>query len=242
MNATAVRAVPFFIRLLPDEIIQMVDRVHNKFDPTSLQRVNAARDALEEEKDKGGQDEEDGEGKEDGFDALAEKKNWQVLFDKNSLWKRNIELKVDEIQSVKILGVNIQSDPSLVKMRVFMKDGSDVNTAFMSVSRSVAIKLKGEQRATITDLSLLTKDLSLRVTIPQDEKRVDEEITRITKAAKEVTLSETMKSFISNKTWLERLGFRDPVTKSINTEIIWIYLTIVGVISVLVVGVSYLMF
>lgn len=209
----------------------MVDRVYNKYGETQLYRVDATRDSLEEEKGKENPEEGEGEGKPSEF-ANIKKKDWQQLVDKNHLWKRNLTLKTEEVRAVKILGLNLKSDPSLIKLRIFLNDGREINTAFMSLERSRALKLQTGHESSVTDLKLLTSDQILRVTIPQDEQRVDDEITRVTKP--EVTLSETIKSLVARRSLLSALGVVDLKTNQVNKEILGIYITAAAVLTVIV--------
>lgn len=202
-------------------------------------RVDEARDSTDDQSGNAGT-EDQGEGETDNFKKLANKTDWNVLFDKKDLWRRNVEVKVEDIDKVKLLGVNLKTNPALLKIRIFLYDSTVINTAFLAVSRDVALKFKGASSASI-DINQLTKESSLWLTMPLNEADVDEEITRITATPKERTFSTTLKLLISKKTWLEKLGIQDPVSKSINREIMGVYITVVTLISAVTFAIVYLL-
>ncbi len=87
----------------------MVDRVEKT--NANLYRVDEARDSTDDQS--GNQTEGGDEAESDNFEKLANKTDWKVLFDKNSLWKRNVEIKVEDIDKAwtavgKKVGVNAQ--------------------------------------------------------------------------------------------------------------------------------------
>jgi hypothetical protein len=217
----------------------MVDKLdHLKYE-NQVYRVDAARDALEEEREES-QGEDGEEGKSDNFDKLKDGKELQSLFNKSHLWQRNIAIKTEDIDKIKLIALNINTEPSLLKIRVFLFDGTTIPTAFLSVSRSLALKLRSSKSQFI-EVNWLTREPVLRVTVPKNERDIDEEITKITHAPKEHTLSQTLKMFVSKKSWLQKLGLQDPVSMQINNEILWVYITIVALISVLSFGVLYML-
>ncbi len=215
----------------------MVDRVEKT--NANLYRVDEARDSTDDQS--GNQTEGGDEAESDNFEKLANKTDWKVLFDKNSLWKRNVEIKVEDIDKVKLIGVNLKTNPALLKIRVFLFDGSVINTAFMSISRDVALKFNSMKSATI-NVNQLTRESSLWLTLPVNEELVDDEITRVSVVPKERTFSTTLKMFIFKKTWMEKLGLKDPVSKSVNREIMGAYITIVALISAVTFAILYLLF
>lgn len=207
----------------------MVDHIPKITDQSF--RVHEAKDSTDDEGKKQ-QDQQDDDQQSDNFDKLSNKTDWSVLFDQHKLWDRNIEVKVEDIDRIKYLGLNIRSNPALLKIRVFLYDGNVINTAFLSISRSLGLTLKNNLKGSFIDVNQITADTILRLTVPKDEELVDEEITRITES-KEKTFSRTFKILISKKTWMEKLGIQDPVSKRINNEILWIYLTVFIVVSAL---------
>lgn len=215
----------------------MVDRI-DKIKP-DVYRVEETQDPLEEQRKQQEHEqteEEDG----DNFDRLAHKTDWQILFDKTNLWKRNVEVKVEDIDRIQFLGLNFKTNPSLLKIRVFLYDGQVINTAFLSVSRSLALKLRERKKSATIDVNLLTSDPVLHLTIPTDEEQVDEEITRITGGPREKSFSKSFKRLISKKTWMQKLGIQDPVSHGINREILGIYVTVLVVISAISFGILFL--
>lgn len=216
----------------------MVDNINKISD--NLYRVHEARDSADDEDQKRNtQDDDDGD--QDNFNKLSDKTNWKVLFDKTNLWNRNVEVKVEDIDRIKLMGLNFRTNPALLKLRVFLFDGSTINTAFISVSRSLALELKSKQGTSI-DVNKLTTENSLWLTLPTDETALDDEITRITEEQPERTFSEAVKMIISGKSLLQKIGLQDPVSKRTNYEILWIYLTVCSVVTVLVFTILFLRF
>lgn len=213
----------------------MVDQI-NKIHDNAF-RVHEAKDSTEEEEQRPSNEEADGE--PDVFDSLANKTNWKILFDKSNLWDRNVEVKIEDIDRIKLLGINLKTNPALLKLRVFLFDGEIINTAFLSVSRSLGLKIKNSKDASI-NVNDLTNERSLWLTLPTDENLLDEEITRITSIPKEVTLSQTFRMLISKRNWMQRFGIQDPVSRRTNMEILWIYVTVVLLIAFGVFTVLYL--
>ena len=218
----------------------MVDRVENRFEQPHLYRVDGTRDALEEERSKDGNEGED-EGEPDNFDKLRDSDDLRSLFNKAHLWQRNIEVKVEDIDKIKVLGVNLKTDPSLLKIRIFLYDGQVIPTAFLSISRELGFKVRSLKDTAFIDVNVLTKERVLRITMPKDESQLDEEITKITGTVKEKTFSQTFKRLISKKSWFERLGVQAPVSKKVNNEIVWVYITVIALITVLSFGIMYLL-
>ena len=218
----------------------MVDRVEKT--GANPYRVDETKEALDDEGSNNQDQGDENEGDADNFDKLNKKTNWKSLFDKSDLWQRNVEVKIEEIDRIKFLGINLNTNPALLKIRVFMYDGAEIHTAFMAISRVQAMQLKNFNSSAHIDVNLLTTEASLWLTIPHDEAAVDKEITKITKGLpKEWTFSQTFRMLVSRKTWIERLGIQDPVSKRINNEIVWVYLTSLTVASTIFFAVVYMM-
>lgn len=207
----------------------MVDRIE-KMSPDRY-RIEGARDALEDEGKNGGDDEGDEAGGKDSFDKLSDRTDWNILFDQEGLWQQNRQVAVEDVATIQFLGINLKTDPSLLKVRVVGRDGQVIPTAYLSVSRYQGLQLKNSEKLAILDVKKLTKERVLWITVPRDEKKLNDEITRLTRQPKERTFSQTFKNFISRKTWLQRLGIQDPVSQRLNSEILSIYVIFLVLLS-----------
>lgn len=215
----------------------MADRI-DKFDPSAgVYRVDATRDSLEEEKQN--QSGEEGEENQDSFDKLSEKTDWNLLFEKQNLWKKNIKIPVEDIASIKFLGVNIKTDPSLLNIRIALNDGQVLTQAFLPMARMQGFKFKSTPRLSELDVRQITAGPVLNVTIPADEEELNKEITKITLKPKagEVTFSQRVKNLIHRKSLIQKIGLQDPVSKNVNNEIVGIYVTILVVVVVVIFGI-----
>lgn len=219
----------------------MADRI-DKFDPNAgVYRVQETRDSLEEEQQNQGDDE--GDENRDSFDRLSEKTDWNLLFEQQNLWKKNIEIPVEEIASIKFLGVNIKTDPSLLNIRVALNDGQVLTQAFLPIARMEGFKFKSTPRLSDLNIKQITSGAILNVTIPANEEELNKEITKITRKPKtgEVTFSQRMKNLIHRKSLIQKIGLQDPVSKSVNNEIVGIYVTILVVVITVIFGI-YILF
>lgn len=213
----------------------MADRI-DKFDPNAgVYRVQETQDSLEEEEQKG---QEEGENdNQDTFNKLSEKTDWNLLFEKQNLWKKNIEIPVEDIASIRFLGINLKTDPSLLSIRVGLNDGQILTQAFLPITRLQGFKFKSMPRLSELNLNLITSGSVLRVTIPADDAAFNKEVTKIMRKpqkAKEVTFSQRVKNLIQRKSLMQKMGVQDPVSKNLNNEIVGIYVTIFMVILVIV--------
>lgn len=186
------------------------------------------------------QPEADTEEKGDAYDKLSEKTDWNILFDKSHLWQQSVDVPVEDILELKFVTVNLKTDPCLLQLKASLKDGSTYDPAFLSMSRASGLKLKNLPRGSRLPVGQVTRSRVLTLTVPKDEGRVREEITRVTRNPRERTVSYTLKRIVSRRSWLHRLGVRDPVSQRINAEIVWIYLTVLVLLAAFVFGISYL--
>ncbi|OVE81602.1 hypothetical protein BVY03_03095 [bacterium K02(2017)] len=204
-------------------------------------RVDEPKETLD---DDGGQrheaEEEDEQPQKDKFNQLNNNKDWRSLFDKSNLWQRNFEVKLEDIKKIKFLGLNLNTNPAILKIRVFLNDGHIIQVAFLSLSRTMALKIKKEAQTNI-DPNLLTNESSLWLTLPKDIQAVDDEITNIINTNQEKTFSQTFKMLVSKKTWLEKFGLQDPVSKRFNKEFLMIYITVIVVSLVVILSMIYLL-
>lgn len=123
------------------------------------------------------------EGK-DAYDALHEKTDWHLLFEKSRLWKQNIQIGRDEIADVLFQKINLKTDPSLLRVDIVLKDGATISPAFVSISRGVGFKIKNLKPGEAIPRDIILKDNFLRITIPADPKLfVQEETTQVEKPA-----------------------------------------------------------
>jgi hypothetical protein len=218
----------------------MVDRV-DKIRFPEIRRVNPNDSATDERKRRQQPNSEEEDEAGDGFDLLSERTDWHVLFDHPHLWQQNVEILAEEVKRIQYLGINLKTDPSLLKIRVDLHDGSVIPNAYLSVARSYALQLKNLQRLAPIELKRLTSSKVLWLTIPKDEKSLREEITRVTTNATNKTFSRTVKKYLTRSTWLQKLGIQDPVSRRVKTEIVWIYVTVVVVFCFFLFGMFYLM-
>lgn len=216
----------------------MVDFVPKVNPETDL--IQKTKDALDEEKRQGAE-EEDLQQEKKSSDQFG-KGELKGIFDKKSAWQKTIEIKVEDIDRIKFLGVNYKTDPSLLKIRVFLYDGSVINTAFLFVARTLALKLKNLASSAYIDVNWLTRESALKFTIPVDEKHADEEITRVTQGAGEKSFSQKLKNLIVQRTWAQKLGLKNPDTGELNVEIVWVYVTVLVLALAFVAGTVFLLF
>lgn len=212
----------------------MADRI-DKIDPNvGAYRVQETRDALEEEKQKQ-QDEEGEQDQRDSFDKLSEKTDWRLLFEQQNLWKKNIEIPVEEVATIKFLGINLKTDPSLLNIRIAFHDGHVISQAFLPISRTLGFKFKNVPRLADINIKHITMNSVMKVAIPVDEASLSKEITKITqKPKKEVTFSQRVKNLIQRKSFIQKIGLQDPVSKNVNNEIIGVYATLVVAIVAII--------
>lgn len=204
----------------------MVDFVPNIGPERNL--VEKTKDALEHQGRGGGQEEEafEQKEKEDRFGKRSGKDHLEAIFDKKNAWQKNVDVKVEDVDRVKFLGVNYKTDPSLLKIRIFLFDGSVIDTAFILIARPLALKLKNLTTSAFIDVNMLTRESLLKVIVPTDEAHADDEITRVTYGDSEKSLSKKLKDFIGKRTWAEKMGLKDSLNGEVRLEILAIYATV----------------
>lgn len=215
--------------------IDRIEKTNNE-----LFRVNETKDSLEEDGKKQSDTDEDGD--KDNFDKLSDKTDWNILFNKKQLWQRDQQVRCEDISKIKFLGVNLKTDPSLLKIRIFLKDGSMVPTAFLSIPRAMGLQIQHLNRAAMVSPQSLTQAEVLRITVPVDEQKMDDEITKITAAPQEHSFSKTLRRMVSKRSLLQRFGVQDPVSLRLNREVLVIYITVILLIIVLGFGVTFILF
>lgn len=202
----------------------MVNRIE-PIRPTEAHAVDKVRDDDERQQQQQNENDEEGEG--DAFDKLSEKTDWNILFEKSHLWQDSLDLEIRDIKEIKFVSVNLKTDPCLVQISVELKDGTRYANAFLSLARAIGLRMKNTPRGGRIPLGDLTRGRSITITVPKDENQVKEEITRVTRDPRERTVSYTMKKLPRSRPGLlVRLGLKNPVSRRINSEIVWIYLTV----------------
>ncbi len=143
----------------------MVDRI-DKTDRFEYWQVASSAEAHKDRGQGGDANEENKQSSRDGFASLGEATDWRLLFDKSKLWKRNIQVSRDEVKKVVFRKINLKTDPSLLRVDVELNGGETISPAFLSISRSVGLKIKNLQAGdTIPDDLIFQKDI-LSITTP----------------------------------------------------------------------------
>ena len=62
--------------------------------------------------------------------------------------------------------MNLKTDPSLLRIDIFLKGGEEISPAFLSISRILGLKMKSFNSGDEIPLNLLLVDNVLRITIP----------------------------------------------------------------------------
>ncbi|MBX7149104.1 hypothetical protein K1X76_08450 [bacterium] len=136
----------------------VVERI-DKLRETDYLRVDAS---AESQKDR---EQEDG-GQQDNFQGLSDKTDWKLLLDKSKLWKKNIQIPVDDIEVIYYRKVNLKTDPSLLRIDLTLKNGEKIAPAFLAISRMAALQIKDLKSGDPLKVANLTRDNILQVTIP----------------------------------------------------------------------------
>lgn len=201
----------------------MVERI-SKINPHEHARVDESKDATEDE----GQNSAEEQGDEpgdfapgDGFNRLQDKTDWKILLDHPQSQQKRIEVGVDDVAELKFLHINLKTNPSLLNLKVKLKDGSEFPSAYFSIARHMALSFQHADYGSRVDAADLTETEGLTFFVP-DVREVDDEVTRVTEPP-ERTFSQTMK-LLMRKTLLQKIGVQDE-TRHANPEIVWAYVT-----------------
>lgn len=217
----------------------MVDNI-NKIGSNPY-RVDEAKESMDDEEKRQGKqddDQQDSQKEHDAFDASQEQNRLRNLLAHTHPNQKEIEVPVQDIDQIKLLNVDISSEPAHLKMRVFLYDGAELPLAYLPVSRTLAMSLKSMQNK-LVDVSKITPDPKLWLTVPASgvkEHDWDEDVTRITKDVKEKSLSRTIKMYVKKKSLLQKLGIQNADSNSLNNEIFLVYLTILILVVLLTLG------
>lgn len=215
----------------------MVDRI-NKFHPHDHLRVDPNRDATEDEgKEQTAQEEEQEEQGDEFAKSSGEKENWKLLTNQAQLHQKKIQIPVEEISEMTFLDLNTKTNPSLIHVKIYQRDGLVYPSAYLALSRHEAITLQHMKKGQYLPITDITDSHVLSVLVP-DVEEYSEENSEATKekeiekseVTKEMTLSQTIKMIVK-KTWAQRLGWQDPETKSTNIEIVGVYVTILVILA-----------
>lgn len=166
----------------------------------------------------------------DAFQALSEKTDWELLFDKSRLWKRGIQVTDEEIERIVFRKINLRTDPSLLRVDVELKGGEIISPAFVSISRAVGLQIKnlgsGDQ---IPGEHVLNNNI-LYITVPANPKLFNEEEKRIGEESQKTSANEAEATIKKKKPLLEKklarlvsLGLVDPQTSRLRPEMLLVY-------------------
>lgn len=231
----------------------MVDRIQKPSD-TEYLRVEASA----ESEDRGGQDEEEQEEESstDEFSSFHEKTDWQVLFDKSKLWKKNIALSQDEIEQVIFRKVNLKTDPSLLRVDIVLSDGEVIAPAFMAISRMQGLQVKSIPSGQEIPLNKIFVGHTINITIPTNPELFQEKTPSAIKTSTKKTPSpsptppqtpaknlddtddtvteSTLTSLNPRLNWKDILKPVDPENQKIRLEIVSIYALIAVLLTLIV--------
>lgn len=209
----------------------MVDRI-GKISPPDHVRIEESKDATDDEGRRGGdgQDEEGSEGlPDDGFDRLQDRTDWKILLDHPQAQQKRVEVGVDDIAELKFLHANLKTNPSLLNLRVKLKDGSSFPSAYFSIARHMALSFQHSRYDSAVEAEDLTDGATLTFFVPDVRSDSADEVTRVTEPV-ERTFSQTVK-LLMKKTLLQKMGVQDPDTRHANPEIVWAYATAAVVVA-----------
>lgn len=219
----------------------MVERINKISGPDHI-RVDESKDATEDDgrKDQGG--EEEGEGappRGDAFDHLRDKTDWKILSEKARSQQKRIEVAIDDVAEMKFLHINLKTNPSLLNLKVRLKDGTSYPSAYFSIARHVALPFQHYQVNARIEAVDLTEANTVTFFVPDVRTDFRDEETRVTHVA-EKTFSQTVKMLV-RKTLLQKIGVQDSETRHANPEIVWAYVTAGVVIAAFLFAVWWLM-
>ena|SRR3990167_8624927 len=167
---------------------------------------------------------------QDAFQALGEKTDWELLFDKSRLWKRGIQVAKDEIEKVIFRKINLKTDPSLLRVDVELKGGETISPAFVSIYRAVGLKIKNIRSGDRVPEEYLLNNNILYITVPsnpklfiEEEKRIGEESKKTFADDGEATVKKTRPAGGKGLAGLIPPGIIDPQTNRLRPEMLLVY-------------------
>lgn len=173
----------------------------------------------ETHKDKGQGQEEN---HRDAYAALGEKTDWESLFDKSQVWKRNIQVFQEEIDAIIFKKINLKTDPSLLRVDILLKGGEKISPAFMAISRAIGLRIKNLKAGDVIPEEYVLQDNVLRITVPTNPKLFKDEDEQPKKAAQK-KLGEAEEATVKRKTqkaYANFLNLKDPETNQVRMEVV----------------------
>ncbi len=167
-----------------------IDRI-DKTDRREYWQVSAP---TESDKDKESSQGDAQEEHSDHFEAFGERTDWNILFDKSKLWKRNIQVLKEEIQKLIFRKINLKTDPSLLRLDIELIGGEIITPAFVAISRMNAFRIKHLKNGDIIPPDFLIKDGTLTVNIPTNPKLFEE--IKVKDTEKKIELNGKAKPFL----------------------------------------------
>lgn len=214
----------------------MVDRIDKSIrvdDPWKIQST------AETYKEKGDQ-----ESSKDEFSGFQEKTDWNLLFDRSKLWKKNIQLQGSEIQSIVFRKINLKTDPSLLRIDVVLNGGEKISPAFLAISRAQGLQIKNLHSGDLVDPALLLQNESMTVTIPTNPDIFKEAEAPPARMPRQQAPQKTAAGDDGEKTVKaplmpgigKKLGVLDPFSGRLKAEITWVYGIGLLIFSILIWG------
>lgn len=217
----------------------MVDRI-SKINPHDHPRVDETKDSTDDEGQSQDTDEEEGFAQPDGFNKLIDKTNWQILLDQPRQNQKKIIVALSDLSEMRFLKINLKTNPSLLNVKVFLKDGMTYPSAYISIPRHRTVAFQHLRQNAVIDARDVTDDDKVTLFVPDLKMDFKDEVTRVTNPSQERTFSQTIKLLVK-KTWIQKIGIQDPETHKTNAEIATAYLTVAIVVLSLVFAIYWLM-
>lgn len=225
----------------------MADRIDKTrlgpLEPFEAYQVEASRDALDEEKQKKQEGDDDEQPKnQDAFRKPVAKPLEAAKL--RHAPKQTVELALDDIKQAWLHGIDLKTEPSTLFLKLQLQNATDILLVTTSVSRGLALSFKSKSANKPIALRHYFKTPTIWVQIHENWAETEEEITRISKVfsqagSTEKTLSQTFKLGTTGN-FLERIGVLTPDAKRLNLEVVLAYLIALIVCLFLFFGILYL--
>lgn len=199
--------------------------VEGRIDPIKSTDYLRVENTGDTEKDRR-QSQQEGQDNQDAFRSFQEKTDWNKLFDKTKLWKKNIIIPKSEIKECLFYKINLKTDPSLLRLSIIKQDGQKIPTCFLSLSRANGLRIKNLKISDKIPLDLLSSDDNIQITIPNNPDLLIENInqeTPINKKTKE----------LEKKSWFNKLFYKN---NKLKYEIAILSATLAVILLLLVIG------
>lgn len=207
----------------------MVERIEKK-DHLEYWQVDAS---AESKKEQGGGGQES-EGR-DAFEKLHDKTDWQLLFDKSRLWKKNIQIPEQDIDQILFRKLNLKTDPSLLRVDMKLKSGESVSPAFLTLARAEAFKIKHLATGQPLPLKHVLQGKSVWVTLPSNPKMLEDYASQVEKKEEETQMQEKEES-LGDATLKTTITAVSAITNKLSIEIVLVYGVLLVVIFFLIAG------